>query len=539
MTTSSFPLKALLLKTEGWTGRGIGLLLGALAVLGQAPFHFWPIFILSLGLLFARLQIAAQVDRPGKRGFSVAIWWGVGYFAAGTFWVGSAFIERGPEFIPIMPFMIAGLAVLLAVFWGFAGAFFARAKVSALWAIVVFTAIFTLAELTRGHIFGGFPWNLPAYIFEAGSRPSQIARWIGAYGLSALVLMISAALGQALFSPKKTKPIVLAIVPILALYGIGHLRLSGAALEYHPNINMRIVSIPFKQSEMMQPDSAVAVTNRFIEASASPGIKDITHLVWPEGAVTGFGKTAMDDPNLRNVMGTILSHEDNTPPIWLMNSLELVRDEGRQRVYNTSVAISFDATGASTISAINRKRKLVAFGEHIPLMDWFEDVQFPLISTNLASISPAKTKRLADFPGLPRLSPQLCYEIAFPGLTPKSADGIPPEFILNQSNDAWFGRSAGPAQHANIARYRAIETGLPIIRAASNGISGQIDPYGRLSNDTVVTKVLFQDLKLLKSLKFNNYIKIVNLFLLLISLLLCVITQVSKARGVGPRVRLN
>jgi len=172
-------------------------------------------------------------------------------------------------------------------------------------------------------------------------------------------------------------------------------------------------------------------------------------------------------------------------------------------------------------------------------MDWFEDVQFPLISTNLASISPAKTKRLADFPGLPRLSPQLCYEIAFPGLTPKSADGIPPEFILNQSNDAWFGRSAGPAQHANIARYRAIETGLPIIRAASNGISGQIDPYGRLSNDTVVTKVLFQDLKLLKSLKFNNYIKIVNLFLLLISLLLCVITQVSKARGVGPRVRLN
>ncbi len=524
-----------LLKTEGWGARAVGLILGAAAALGQAPFHLWPIFILSLALLFARLQEAATAERPGRRGFSAALWWGLGYFAAGTFWVGSAFIERGPEFIPIMPFMVGGLALILSVFWGLAGAFIARNRLSGLWAVTAFTAALTLAELARGHIFGGFPWNLPAYIFEAGSRPSQAARWIGAYGLSAMVIMISAALGLVLFSKQRAAGAAIAVLPIIALYGVGHVRLSGAVIDYHPDINMRIVSVPFKQSEMMEPNTAVGVTNKFIHASLSTGIEDVTHLVWPEGAVRGFYGTAMDDPNLLGAIGNILSAQDPTPPVWLMNSLQTEMERGRTRYYNVAVAISFDANGIATVAGTNRKRKLVAFGEHIPLMDWFEDVQFPLISTNLASISPAKEKRLADFPGLPRLSPQLCYEVAFPGLTPKPKDGIPPEFILNQSNDAWFGRSAGPAQHANIARYRAIETGLPIIRAASNGVSAQIDPYGRIHGDDVADNIFYIDTKLLKPLKFNDRIKVIDLLLLLISLSLCVILSLIRPRGVGLR----
>jgi len=364
-----------------------------------------------------------------------------------------------------MPFMVAGLAVLLAFFWALAGAYFARAKLSGVLAIIGFTASFTLAELTRGHVLGGFPWNLPAYIFEAGSRPSQIARWIGAYGLSCLVLLISGALGQALFWRERLWPIAMAILPVLGLYGIG----------------------------------------------------------------------AMDNPDLLNAVGSLLANEDDTPPVWLMNSLQTEMARGRLRYYNASVAITFDSDGVPAVAGANRKRKLVAFGEHIPFMDWFEDVQFPLISTNLASISPAKEKRLADFPGLPRLSPQLCYEVVFPGLTP-DGDGQPAEFILNQSNDAWFGKSAGPAQHANAARYRSIETGLPIIRAASNGMSGQIDPYGRIHGEVVDEKIQYIDAKLLKSLKFNGNIKLLDFWLLLITVLACVIMPFIRRRSVGLRV---
>ena len=218
-----------------------------------------------------------------------------------------------------------------------------------------------------------------------------------------------------------------------------------------------------------------------------------------------------------------------------MNSLQTEMDDGRRRYYNASIAVEFDANGRMVNKVSNRKRKLVAFGEHIPLMDWFEDVQFPLISTNLASISPGASKQVSDFPGLPRVSPQICYEMAYPGLTPHG-DGQPAAFILNQSNDAWFGRSAGPAQHANIARYRAIETGLPVIRAASNGMSGQIDPYGRVHGKVVTKKMHHIDVMLLKPLNFNGNVKTINWSLLLISLMICGICSVIKVRSVGLRI---
>jgi len=197
-----------------------------------------------------------------------------------------------------------------------------------------------------------------------------------------------------------------------------------------------------------------------------------------------------------------------------------------------SAAVTFDAEGNPAVAATNKKYKLVPFGENVPFMDWFDAVQFPLISTNLASISPGDKKRLAEFPGLPRLSPQLCYEVAFPGLTPGTAEA-PPAFILNQSNDAWFGRSAGPAQHANIAGYRAIETGLPIIRAASNGVSGQFDPYGRVHGKVAVKDMSHLDAELIKPLKFNEKIKYSGFLALLLSVLTCAITAVIGRGSVG------
>ncbi len=525
----------LLLRHAGWSGRGMGVLLGAIAVLGQAPFHYWPLTVLSLAILFGRLQWTAELDRPGRAGFSAAFWWALGYFAAGTFWIGSAFIERGPEFIPLMPFMVGGLACLLALFWGLGGAYLARARLSGLKAVLAFTAVFTLAELARGHALGGFPWNLPGYIFEAGARPSQVARWVGAYGLSALVFLISAALGQFIFWRKRIWPLAMTALPVVALYGVGQMRLAQADIESVPGVKLRIVSVPFKQSEKMNPDTSIDIVNDFIRASLAPGLEDVTHLVWPEGAVNGL---ALENEPLLSAVGNSLASVDDTPPVWLMNSLLTQVEQGRTRYYNASVAITFNADGYPAVAASNRKYKLVPFGENIPFMDWMEDVQVPLISTNLASISPADEKRLADFPGLPRLSPQLCYEIIFPGFTPIDLKN-PPQFILNQSNDAWFGNYIGPAQHANIARYRAIETGLPIVRAASNGESAMIDPYGRRYKKVKKKGVFHIDTTLVKPLKINNKTKITQLVLLLLSLLTCVIVTTVKHRNMVLRAKIT
>ena len=523
----------MILRGTGWSGRGMGALLGALAVLGHAPFHLWPLALISFACLFGRLQWAAETDRPGRAGFSVALWWALGYFAAGTYWIGAAFIARGPEFIPLIPVMVGGLALAMSIVWGLGGAYFAKMRHSGVWAVLIFAAVFSIAEFVRGHLFGGFPWNLPGYIFEAGSRPSQFVRWVNIYGLSWLVLLLSACLGQAIFWRKSLWPIGGFAVGIIALYAVGHMRLSGAELDYHDDIRLRLVSVPFDQSEKMDPDTSVEIVNKFISASLSPGIDDVTHLIWPEGAVNGL---ALYNQPLISAMGSALADGDDTPPIWLFNSLttEMDSETRRQRYYNASVAMTFDRDGMVLDTDTNLKVKLVPFGEHIPLMDLMSDFNVPLISTNLASISPGPTKTVADFPGLPPVSAQICYEIIFTGFTP-TRPSDPPQFILNQSNDAWFGKVVGPAQHANIARFRAIESGLPIIRVASNGVTGMIDPYGELHSNITQNSLFHTDTQLPKPLKFNTKTKQLTFLWLLINLSMCFISATIGRFGVGPR----
>jgi apolipoprotein N-acyltransferase len=519
----------LLLRTQGWTGRAIGFAVGALAVLGQAPFHLWPVTLACLAILFARLRWAGEAERPGRAGFGTGFWWALGYFSAGVFWISSAFVERGPEFIPLIPFMVGGLALLLSLIWGLAGSYVARLRGGGLAAVLGFAAIYSLAEFFRGHAMGGFPWNLPGYIFEAGSAPSQVARWVTVYGLSTIVLLSAAALGQALFWRRRLWPVLVCVLPIIGIYAVGAVRLMDTRVEDHADIRLRIVSVPFKQSDKMSPETSIGIVNDFLTASYAPGLEEITHLIWPEGAVNGV---AVEDEYLLQTMGKSLASFDDTPPVWLLNSLITERERGRLRYYNASVAVTFDALGDPAIATSDRKVKLVPFGEHIPFMDWMEDVQMPLISTNLASISPGDKKRTARFPGLPPVSSQLCYEIIFPGFTPVAGD---PQWILNQSNDAWYGRSTGPPQHANQARYRAIETGLPVVRAASNGVSGVIDPYGRLQKNAFSASVFYSDATLPKPLKLNRSGRMTIFVWLLINLLTCGILTIISRRRVGLR----
>ena len=219
MTSLTAPTPSFLLKTEGWGGRLIGLALGALAVLGQAPFHFWPVTLICLALLLARLQWASGAKRQRRAGFSVGFWFAFGYFMAGTYWIGSAFIARGPEFIPVMPPMIIGLGVLLASFWGVAGAYFAKLKPSGVGAVFAFVSFFFLAEFARGHVLGGFPWNLPGYIFEGGGAISQLASIMGVYGLTLLVFILSALIYLCLFTQKRLLPFIAAALIVGGSFG--------------------------------------------------------------------------------------------------------------------------------------------------------------------------------------------------------------------------------------------------------------------------------------------------------------------------------
>ena len=319
----------------------------------------------------------------------------------------------------------------------------------------------------------------------------------------------------------------------LVLFGgvftAGYLRLANAKVEYVEGVKLRIAHIRFEQKDKLDPQASVNIVNAFITQSLAPGIEDVTHLIWPEGAVTGL---AIENEPLMSAMGYELSQVDVTPPIWLLNSL---RHEQRpdprtgatiDDYYNSSVAVRFSARGVPSIAALNDKRRLVPFGEFIPGGKWMEARNVPVISTSLLSISAAKIKTLATFPGLPKVSPQICYEIIFSGLTPRPKNEPSAEWILNQSNDAWYGDSIGPMQHANMSRFRAIEEGLPVIRAASNGVSAIIDSYGRYKDSVTPKKSQFVDGKLPRKIQSPPFKRFFNYLLALINLLiaLCCLT---------------
>lgn len=479
-----------ILNAAHWRGRGLDFFLGAMAVLGLAPFHIWGLSLLALAILAARLQhLSTSASEPQKLTRRSGFWFGAGYFIFGIFWIGAAFIARGPAYIPLMIPMVAALCILLALFWGFAGWLYGRLAARRRWAPLIFACVFFTTEFLRGHAFSGFPWNLPGYMFEAGGAISQSASLIGIYGLTFLSFLLSGLLGAALSRlaapdrrPSPLPPLLGAALILAGLFLFGALRLNAApALSFHKNVQLRIVQVPFDQADKFDPAKAIDIVNRYLDMTLQPGLDDVTHVIWPEGAVNGL---ALENQPLIRAASSIFLAADNSPPVWLTQTLRRESRVSKAGIaiddyYSSSAAVQFTKDGTATISGLNDKSKLVPFGEYVPGGKWLEDRNVLPLSTALASISAAPSKTLSTFSGLPPLSPQICYEIIFPGMTPHAEGAAAAQWILNQSNDGWYGQSSGPRQHANQAAYRAIEEGLPVVRSAGNGISGVIDPYGR------------------------------------------------------------
>jgi len=512
---------------RGWPGRGLDLCLGALTVLGFAPFHIWPIAILALAGFAVRLDQARKV---GTSGFWTGFWFAFGLFLCGMFWIGSAFITRGPEYIPAMVPMVGGLAVLLAIFWGIAGWVYARfaGHGPARWACLA--GLIFLAEFARGHLFGGFPWNLLGYIFESGSPMSQAAAYIGIYGLTFSVLVMAICL--AICVQGKNIVAGAALLVLCAVqFGFGYVRLSGAQVVNAEGVTLRIVQVPFSQKDKFDRNKSLDITNDFLKLSMESGLDTVTHVIWPEGAVVGL---ALEDRALISAAEDVLRSADDTPPIWLMNTLrhEMVtgsNGESKDIYFNSSVALDFTAPGTPRLAAQNDKWRLVPFGEFIPGGEFVENLGAKILSVSLGSISPAPRKDLSDFPGLPKTSPQICYEIIFSGLTPRRQSEYPAQWILNQSNDAWYGQSIGPAQHANIAAYRAIEEGIPVVRSASNGVSGVVDPYGRWTGRLEPAARGVLDVSLPKGIG-TSLSRYHNLFIALIVFIITILSGVFSRR---------
>ncbi len=465
----------------GWRRRLIALGCGAVGALAMPPFGLWPLLAISLTAAIWLLDGVTADSRSGLawRAFGIGWWWGLGYHVAGLWWLGAAFLVEADQFAWAMPLGVLGLPSVLAVFSGLA---FAAAR--ALWPvgaarIVVFAVMLASAEWLRGHVLTGFPWNSLGMALGQNLWLAQNAAWAGLYGLTLLAALIfssPAALATEAALARRWGPSILATATLLALAGYGAWRVPAAASPLVAGVKLRVMQPNLPQDAKFRPEAGEAILNQYLALSdratgpATLGLQDTTHLIWPESA---FPFLLERSPQaLARIQAALPANV--TLITGAARAGEALPGEGRPPIYN-----SIQIVTKGTISGSADKVHLVPFGEYVPAA--FEAVikalglrQFIAIPGGFSAARQHKGLRIA---GLPLAAPLICYEAIFPGSVVPA--GPRPGLLLNLTNDGWFGMSTGPYQHLAQARLRAIEEGLPLVRAANTGISAVFDGYGR------------------------------------------------------------
>lgn len=466
-----------------WLPRLWTLLGGLAAGLAHPPFGLLPGL---LGYAVVLLALETEGPRPLRSAFFRGWLAGLGYFGVSTWWIVEPFLVDVRVHGWMAPFGLVFLAGGLALFWGLAGLTYRALKPQGAWKVLVFAGCYAGFEWLRGHVLTGFPWDLPGESWRAGSAPSQAAALVGAYGLSWITIAIAAApavLGLSVGRRSRAAALGLALMALAGLYAHGHLRLraapAGPAIAADAPL-IRIVQADIDQKDKWRPenlrmifDAYAGLTRR--QAAARPDI-----VIWPEGALPAV----IDDLLApQSIYGPLLRDTLAEGQTLLMgaNRAEAAPD-GEVRYFNSLVAFRRENEGLR-VTGVYDKHRLVPFGEYLPLGDLATRVGFRSLVHMPEDFSAGPPPRPLAPWGVPALQPLICYEALFPGFSrppPAEGDGIRPSWILNVSNDAWFGRTSGPLQHLNIASYRAIEEGLPIVRSTPTGVSAVIDAHGRI-----------------------------------------------------------
>ncbi len=457
-----------LARLDGWRRLLAALVLGAVAAAALPPYHvlplLWPAFTGLLWLL--------DGVRRGRTAFFVAWSFATGYFAAGIYWVGIAFLVDAQRFGAIMPFAVTGLAAGLGLVHGLAVLAVWRTGWRGMARVLALAAAWLVAEWLRTWLFSGFPWNPIGSVWTFSAVPLQLAAVTGVWGLSWITVIAAAAPAVAAETPSGPAlgrwAALLGALVLLAVVGLGGAwRLAmapPAGSDVVADIRLRLVQPNIDQRTKWLPGRRMQHVNEQIELSRSPGYEAITHLIWAETAVPYI---LVNEPKLREIIATVVPEQG----LLLTGALRGDRSSGELRLWNSLHAL--DRQG--TILATYDKQHLVPFGEYNPLKGAFG---MSKLTQGDVGFSPGEGPFRLDLPGLPRLAALICYEVIFPGqVTDPDAR---PAWLLNVTNDAWFGDSTGPYQHLASARLRAVEEGLPLVRAANGGISAVIDGHGRI-----------------------------------------------------------
>ena len=423
----------------------VPFLLGAVMALGQAPFGLWWLALPALALLLRHL---ASAKSPVWAGWVA----GGGYFIVALNWIVSPFLVDSARHGWMAPFALLFMAFGLALFWA-AAAGLARRSRQPLAALV---AALGTAELARGYVLTGFPWALIGHIW-IDTPPAQAAALIGPSGVTLLTLA-AAAMAASL----RPAPLAAAAALVASLWGYGLWQLARPD-PAAPGITLRLVQPNAPQAAKWDPAQARHFFDALIRSTAAPGSPDL--VIWPE---TALPYLIIDNPDLPALIGQAGQGA--------AVAVGLQRVEG-DRGWNALQV--FDPQGK--VLATYDKHHLVPFGEYIPFgdlaFDWLGVSAFAAKTGNAYTAGPGP--QILDLgPHLGKVLPLICYEAVFP----QDLRGPErPDWLLQVTNDAWFGTLTGPFQHAAQARLRAVEQGLPLVRVANTGVTEVVDARGRVT----------------------------------------------------------
>lgn len=475
---------------RGWRRPGVALLAGLASVLALAPFFVSPILFVTLPVLV--WLIAPRSGQSAGRGdlwqaFKDGWCFGFGYFFAGLFWVGEAFLVEAEIFGWLLPFAVTLLPAGLALFYGVAAA-----VTRALWqpgvaGLLIMAVVFASVEWLRGHILTGFPWNVLGYALTAPAELMQAAGLIGIYGLTLWAILIFASPLVLAAEAKTESPLlaafgpgaVLAFVPLLAAFVYGWAALSSTVPAGGNAPHVRIVQPSVPQREKWLPEKQAEIFALHLDLSrrnasgVDDGLAGISLLVWPEAAMPF---RPLEHPEALGAIGGLLPGPQT---VLLSGGLRVepsgTEATGPRQAFNSLLAI--DNNGQ--VSAIYDKIHLVPFGEYLPLQPVLEAIGLQQLTKLRGGFASGPNPRpLLALPGLPPIAGLICYEAIFPAAVVQGTQR--PGLLVNVTNDGWFGNTTGPRQHLHQARVRAVEEGVPMIRAANNGISAVIDANGRI-----------------------------------------------------------
>jgi len=503
---------------RGWRRWGLAFLLGALSAAALPPVHL--VFLLVPAFIGWLWLIEGSATRRGA--LSAGWWFGAGHFAAGLYWISNALLVQPELYAWLIPIAIGGFAAGFGVFPGMVAVAVRLVPAGGIGRIAALALAWTAAEWLRSWIFTGFPWNLIGTVWAFSDAMIQPAALFGTFGLG-LVTVTLAALPAVLADPGISSRGALtaagAGAALLAVLWVGGtLRLPAGESPTVENVRLRLVQPNIPQKLKWHPDyrDANLVSQVELSRRPTPDGQAPTHVIWPETAATFF---IAHDTQRRDFMAKaappggllITGAPRRTPP-----------GADAYRVWNSLEAVD----GKGGIVGVYDKAHLVPFGEYVPFRGLLD---IKKITAGRQDFSAGEGPATLHLPGLPPVGPLICYEIIFPGHVADRNDR--PGWLLNLTNDAWYGKSAGPYQHLAATRMRAAEEGLPVVRVAMTGITAVFDGFGRSVGRIGLEKTGVLDTRLPKALDETPYARYGNWTVLAMAALLALALIIPAAEG--------